>query len=154
MAHIKIDVDDKQLRQALRVAPNKMVNAMHRSLNRSAVMTQRYFRENITKRRSVFTGHLRESVHFQFKNKLTVVVEPEAKYADSVEFGSRPHWVSLRKIAPWAKFHGLEPAMVQQSIRKKGTRKHPFLQKTVKQSEQFAIEDMQKKMNKAIEEIL
>lgn len=154
MAHIKIDVDDEQLRQALRVAPNKMVNAMHRSLNRSAVQTQRYFRENITKRRSVFTGHLRESVHFQFKNKLTVVVEPEAKYADSVEFGSRPHFVSYRKIKPWAKFHGLDPFAVQWSILTKGTRKHPFLQKTVKQSEQFAIEDMQKKMNKAIKEIL
>ena len=68
--NVKIQVNDKELRQALRVAPNRIINAMHTSLARSAVQTQRYFREEITNNGSIHTGELRRSVHFGLKEKL------------------------------------------------------------------------------------
>lgn len=152
--NIRIQIDDDDVKRALHVAPNAVINAMHTSLKRSAVQTQRYFRETLTQHHNVFTGNLRNSVNFHFTNKLSVVIEPEAKYADNVEYGSRPHFVPIRAIAPWARFHGLDPFVVQQSIARKGTRKHPFLKKTSQQAEKFAIDDMQKQLDKTIKEVL
>lgn len=151
---IKIKVDDAQLRRALQVAPNKIINAMHRSLNRSAVQTQRYFREVLTEHGNVYTSHLRRSVHFQFKNKLSVTIEPEAKYADAVEKGTRPHKVSIRELEGWAKFRGINVYALQKSIMHKGTKAHPYEADTAKRAIQFATNDMQTQMNKAIKEIL
>lgn len=152
--NIRIQVDDKQLRQALRIAPNRIVNAMHVSLNRSAVQTQRYFREQITENESIHTGELRRSVHFQFLNKLNVVIEPEAKYADFVEKGTRPHWTSVRNLERWARFRGINPYVLQRSIARKGTKAHPFEKKVADKTVRFAQRDMQQQLNKTIKEVL
>lgn len=152
--NIRIQVDDKQLRQALRIAPNRIVNAMHVSLNRSAVQTQRYFREQITENESIHTGELRRSVHFHFLNKLNVVIEPEAKYADFVEKGTRPHWTSVRNLERWARFRGINPYVLQHSIARKGTKAHPFEKKVADKTVRFAQRDMQQQLNKTIKEVL
>lgn len=152
--NIRIQVDDKQLRQALRIAPNRIVNAMHVSLNRSAVQTQRYFREEITNNGSIHTGELRRSVHFHFLNKLNVVIEPEAKYADFVEKGTRPHWTSVRNLERWARFRGINPYVLQHSIARKGTKAHPFEKKVANKTIRFAQRDMQQQLNKTIKEVL
>ena len=153
-AKISIKVDDAQLKHALAVAPNRIINTMHRSLTRSAIQTQRYFRETLTKHHNVFTGNLRESVKYHFNNKLDVDIAPQAKYAKYVEFGSRPHFISLKKITPWANFRHLDPATVKKGIMTKGTRPHPFLKQTAKLAEKYATEDMQKQLDKAMKEIL
>ena len=152
--NVKIQVNDKELRQALRVAPNRIINAMHTSLTRSAVQTQRYFREEITNNGSIHTGELRRSVHFGFKDKLSVVIEPEAKYADYVENGTKPHWTSVRNLESWAKFRGINPYVLQRSIARKGTKAHPFEQRTAQRATVFATKDMQQQLDKSMKEIL
>jgi hypothetical protein len=151
---IRIKINDKELKQALRIAPQRIINAMHTSLKRSAVQTQRYFREEITNNRSIHTGELRRSVRFHFNNKLNVVIEPGVGYADFVEKGTRPHWTSVRNLERWAKFRGINPYVLQRSIARKGTKAHPFEKKTAKRATEFAQRDMQRQLDKSIKEIL
>ena len=152
--NIKIQVNDQELRQAIRVAPNRIINAMHTSLTRSAVMTQRYFKETLRSHGNIYTGHLWNSVHFSFNNKLSVTVEPKLPYADDVEKGTPPHKVEIEEIQGWALFRGLSPYAVQKSIRRKGTKAHPFEDETATRAMHFAEKDMQQQLDKAIKEIL
>lgn len=151
---LHIDVDDKNLRRALQIAPNRIINAMHTSLTRSAVMTQRYFKETLRSHGNIYTGHLWNSIHFSFKNKLSVTIEPTAPYADDVEKGTPPHKIEIEEIRGWALFHGLNPYAVQKSIRRKGTKAHPYEAETATRAMHFAEKDMQQQLDKAIKEIL
>lgn len=51
-------------------------------------------------------------------------------HSKSLEFGSQPHWTSVKNLQPWARrVLGDEDLAyaVQRSIAKKGTKKHPFM---------------------------
>lgn len=57
------------------------------------------------------------------------------KYASAVEFGTAPHYVSPKVLAPWAEKKGLNPYAVSKSIQRKGTKAHPFFQESVDYAE-------------------
>jgi len=77
------------------------------------------------------TGDLARSIATDIKARiLTGIVGldyPGKKYGKHVEFGTRPHWVSVKALERWAKKKGISPYAVQKSIARKGTKKHPFL---------------------------
>lgn len=148
---LRINVNDKQLRQALSVAPERVISGMNHSLRRIAVFTQRAFREEEP---VGATGLLRQSTNFHFMTKLSVVVEPQAKYADYVEKGTKPHWTSVHNLERWARMKGINPYALQHSIAKHGTKAHPFEDKVYKRAVQFATQDMQNQIDKTIKEIL
>ena len=152
--NLHITIDDKAVRRALNVAPEQVVNTMHVSLQRSAVYAQRMFRTNITDNGSVHTGELRRSVEFKFENKLAVNIRPMAKYAPFVEYGTRPHWTSVRNLERWAKFRGINAYALQRSIAMHGTKPHPYEEKTFKQVQPYAIRNMQQSLNRVVKEIL
>lgn len=149
--NIKFKVDDKAVRKALSVAPRAIVEAINLSLRRTAVYTQRCFRQNMP---AGTTGNLRRSVTYKFLNKVTVQVEPSAKYADYVEHGTRPHWTSVRNLERWANLKGINPYALQHSIAKHGTRPHPYLHKTTEQASSFLQHDLPFHINDVIERYL
>jgi hypothetical protein len=51
------------------------------------------------------------------------------------QYGTAPHYVSPRVLAPWAEKKGLNPFAVSKSIQKKGTKANPFFADTVEYSE-------------------
>lgn len=57
-----------------------------------------------------------------------VIVESEAPYSGAVEEGSRPHTPPFSPIARWARRHGIPGGAVWTSIRRHGTRPHPFME--------------------------
>lgn len=148
---LHIQVDDKDLRQALSVAPERVISGMNTSLRRIAVFTQRAFREEEP---VGATGQLRQSTNFHFNNRLSVRVEPEAKYADYVEKGTKPHWTSVRNLERWANLKGINPYALQHSIATHGTKAHPFEEKVYRRAVEFATQDMQNQLNKTIRETI
>lgn len=93
------------------------------------------------------TGDLRGSVHYFFSRSDTVTVEPTAKYAGAVEYGSRPHWTSVRpgtSLYAWATQKGISPYALQRSIARKGTKPHPFLEPTYRIMEPKINDDFEK----------
>ena len=54
-----------------------------------------------------------------------------ADYAVAVEKGTKPHWVSIEAITPWAKSKGIPPFLVARSIAKKGTKANPFFSRAI-----------------------
>lgn len=129
MAHMKVSIDARQVREMLKVAPEKVRTRLERVLNIVSIETQREMRINAN---VGVSGDLRQSIKFNVSG-LTSVVGPTAKYADAVESGSRPHWVSAKPgspLAKWAVAKGISPYAVQRSIAKKGTKPHPFVAPT------------------------
>lgn len=146
-----IRVDDRVVREALAIAPAKVVRGIEMSLRRSAVFGQRQYRINMP---AGATGYMRRSATFHFSTRVSVKVEPTAEYADYVDTGTKPHWTSVKNLERWAKIKGLNPYAVQRGIAKHGTKAHPFQDKTASQVERFAGNDMTIQMAKTIKEIL
>ena len=155
--NIRIQVDDKQLRQALRIAPNRIINAMHKSLTNTAIETQNNFKIEIRKNGSINTGRLWQKIPYVFHNKLSVTVGPSMPYAIFVEKGTKPHWTSVREgtsLRDWADKKKINPYALQRSIARKGTKAHPFEKKVADKTVRFAQRDMQHQLDKTIKEIL
>lgn len=151
MADLKIKYDDTALRRALEIAPVRVMRDLNISLRRSAVMTQRLFRTEMPVGK---TGSLRRSVNYNFSGLLNVTVYPTARHAEYVEFGTPPHWTSVKNLEPWAKMKGLNPYAVQRGIAKHGTRPQPFLHRVYLGAEAYALKDMEMQINKTINEVL
>ena len=82
------------------------------------------------------------------------MVEPEAKYADYVEKGTKPHWTSVHNLERWANLKGINPYALQHSIATHGTKAHPFEEKVYRRAVEFATQDMQNQLNKTIRETI
>ncbi len=57
-----------------------------------------------------------------------IIVESEALYSGAVEEGSRPHIPPWAPIIRWAARHGIPAGAIHWTIRRKGTRPHPFME--------------------------
>lgn len=87
------------------------------------------------KKGGYFRGNLWRSMQKPRIRPLEVEVGPTVKYAIYVHRGTKPHWVSARHLAPWAKAKGLNVYALQKSIAKKGTKANPFMDRTAKRAE-------------------
>ena len=154
MSSFVINVNKKKVEQALRVAPNKIINSMHDSLTESAIYASNQFKRTLTRHHSIDTGLLRASVSFRFMNRLKVRIAPAQKYAKYVEYGTRPHHVSPEHLEGWAHRHGISPYAVAKSIAKKGTKAHPFVDETFAKVEPYAVHNMNKHIKTTVKEVL
>jgi len=148
---LHVDVSTNNLRKAVKAAPDKIVETMHRSLARSAIKGQDYFR---LKMPVGVSGFLRQHIAIKWNNRLSVTVDPTAPYADYVEYGTRPHWTSVHNLEAWARLKGINPYALQRSIAKKGTKPHPYLAFVSYYTAKFAANDMEQSLKKAIKEII
>lgn len=76
-----------------------------------------------------------------------------AKYALDVEQGTKPHFVPVDEIAPWAKKKGLNPWAVAKSIAKKGTKANPFFARAVTNATDGVNTEMQAAMKSITAEL-
>lgn len=126
MPSVTIDVDTRQVQAMLQRAPGFVRERLHRTLNMAAIATQRELRIAAP---VAVTGDLRKSIKVEL-NGLSAIVGPTTKYANAIEFGDGPKWVSVKDGSPlrdWADAKGINPYAVQRSIAKKGTKAHPFV---------------------------
>jgi hypothetical protein len=151
MANLSITVDSSDLRRALQIAPREIVLSINTSLRRSSVFTQRKFRQVLPVGTS---GGLRRSVQYGFKSMTEVEIEPKAKHAPYIEYGTRPHWTSVKNLESWARSKCINTYAVQRRIAKHGTRPQPFLHTVLTSADQFAGDDMTKSINKTVDRVL
>ena len=148
---MQFKLDIKQALAASRLAPEAMINSINRTLLETAIYAQRCFRKNMPVGK---TGALRRTVYYTFLGKTRVRIEPEQKYADYVEFGTRPHFPPVEAITPWANMHGINPYALAHSIAKHGTRPHPFLDRTVSEVRPFAERSLARNVQQTINKVL
>lgn len=80
------------------------------------------------------TGRLASSIRPEF-GVLRAEISPHVDYAIYLHEGTRPHWVPISAIAPWANRHNIPPAVVQRSIAQKGTKANPFMVRAAQASQ-------------------
>ena len=128
----------KELRRALR-NPKFVKGPASRFVRRVAFNVQ----AEAVKAAPSDTGRLRQSITPQFdKGGLRAKVGTNLKYAQPVEFGSRPHWPPLKALQPWARRHGFPGGktgafLVARAIARKGTKPRSFLGKSLTESRGF-----------------
>lgn len=66
--------------------------------------------------------------------RFTGTLESLTPYAAAVHEGTAPHMPPIDAITPWANKKGINPWAVAMSIKKKGTKANPFLQRAVDES--------------------
>jgi hypothetical protein len=129
-----------------RVAEKHVNYAIQRSL-------VRLFGEE--KRQAPFgvSGNLRDRWNIslgRFTGKLTSGV----LYSIFVEFGTRPHIVSVTKdFMRWANKKGLNPWAVAKSIQKKGTQANPFFQRSILRTRKGMSDEFHTALKNIINEI-
>ena len=143
-----IKIDDKAVKHALSVAPKEMTNGLSRIIRRSSLHAQREFTRNIPKGQ---TGFARNNIAIEHPSKLSAIIYPRARYADFIETGTRPHWTSIQNIEGWARFRGLNPYAVQRSIARKGTKAHPYLNKTYRAVRTEFVSEVNQQAQKIID---
>lgn len=152
MASLNITVDSAQVRHMLAIAPERVKSRLNRVLNIVAIEAQREMRQQAN---VGVTGDLRKSVKYEVVG-LQAIIGPTASYADAVESGSRPHYVSIRpgsSLRTWADRKGINPYALQKSIARKGTRPHPFVEPTRAAIEPLVERRFDSEMDKLAQEL-
>ena len=97
----------------------------------------------------VDTGNLRDRSKLDMK-RFQGSLSSQMPYALAIENGSRPHFVAIEKIRPWAEKRGLNPWAIAKTIAKKGTRPNPFFKRTL----EGAQEGVDIEFTKALSDIM
>lgn len=145
---MRVKIDDTAVKQALSIAPKEMTKSLETIIHRTALRVQREFTKNINKGQ---TGFARNNIAIERPNRLTATIYPRARYADFLETGTRPHWTSIQNIEGYARFRGLNPYALQRSIARKGTKAHPFLDKTYRKARNDFINEVNEQAQKTID---
>lgn len=91
----------------------------------------------------VFTGNLRRSIISKVQpigSNPGAIIAAQAHYAPYVEHGTRPHTPPFHPIARYASRHGILPGALWMTIRKFGTREHPFMRPAFDEKRQAVID--------------
>ena len=100
------------------------------------------------------TGNLRRSISSHVKpigGNVAAIVAAAAKYARPVEYGSKPHTPPLAAIARWANRRGLNPGAVWMTIRRQGTKPHPFMVPALEEKQASVIDIFTAGIRRAVE---
>lgn len=131
MAGIGMGVDiegQEQVSRLLQQIPPVLRRRVGQLVEGSAIDVQRELR--IAAHVGV-TGQLRNSITYRLEEDgLRAIVEPTVEYAEDVEKGRGPVWLSVDENSPlrkWAELKGLNPYAVRNAIAKHGTQPHPFV---------------------------
>ncbi len=124
---MNIEIDkrtlDKLQRQLKEVAKKDKKAAL-----KGMIATGYEIHSEAVKKVPVDMGRLRTSLAVESdSNKMEVRIGTNVKYAPFVEFGTRPHTPPIEPIQEWADRKGADAGAVWMSIRKHGTKPHPFL---------------------------
>lgn len=126
--NVKLIGDDDLKRKLVSSRADKPVG---RFLGRAAFTVQGAAR----KKAPVDTGRLRNSIGTESPTNRMRRVGPNVDYGAHVEYGTRPHWPPPGVMAKWAKKHGMTEKAARFAISRSGTRKQPYMQPAVDESE-------------------
>jgi HK97 gp10 family phage protein len=100
------------------------------------------------------TGTLRRSITSAVKpisGTPAGIVSAPVRYAQAVEYGSKPHTPPLQPVQRWAKRKGLPGGAVWMSIRKRGTKPHPFMEPAFTNNKESVIAMLHKALQMVVE---
>lgn len=95
------------------------------------------------------SGLLRSQINISY-GELRGTISANSQYALFVEEGTKPHWVPIAALQPWADLKGIPVYALQKSIAKVGTKAQPFMEKAAQQS----TEQIQVYFNEAVATVL
>jgi hypothetical protein len=151
---IGFKIEDAKVRQLFERAPAAVTTRLKSLVEAAAIDVQREMRIAAP---VAVTGQLRGSVRYVISPaQIQAVIKPEVEYAEDVEFGTKPHHVSVAQGTPllaWAKLKGINPYALQKSIERKGTKKHPFVEPTYWKMKPVAQADITAGMSRLVEEL-
>lgn len=128
-----IQIDAKQVAALFQRAPEATEARLRQLIEGGAIDVQRQMMMRATRNVGA-TGDYRRSIRYTLTPlKLEAEIGPNVPYADDLEDGTRPHWVSVKpgsSLARWANLKGINPYAIQHSIAKKGTKPHPIVHDT------------------------
>ena len=138
-----VEIDAKEVTRLFKSAPEVTTRRVRQLIEGSAIDVQR---EMTIAANVGVTGNLRRSVRYKMNPaQLEAEIKPDANYADAVEYGTKPHYVSVRPgtpLAQWARLKGINPYALQRSIARKGTKPHPFVKPTYNKMRPRVINDI------------
>lgn len=102
------------------------------------------------------TGNLKRSIVSSVApigGNPTALIVAQAKYAASVEFGSKPHTPPFGPIRRYAERKGIPEAAggIWMTIRRQGTKEHPFMRPAFAAKKASVEDRMKKAIAKAVE---
>lgn len=150
----EVKIDDSQVRRVFMMYPEQSVRRLVSLIEGAAIDTQAEMRRNVD---VGATGEARNSIHYTMNpSQLSATIAPTVKYAEYLEKGTMPHWVSATPGSPlnrWANMKGLNPWAVQRSIAKKGTKAHPFVEPTYRTMQPRVVRDVVSGFGRFIQEV-
>lgn len=128
---VRVDIDDTSVQEMFGRAQVELKTKVRQLIEGAAIDIQREMRLVAP---VAVTGDLRKSVRYSFSvAQLRAEVSPNVPYARDVERGGKPRYESVKpgsSLRKWAELKGLNPYAVRNSIAKKGTKPHPFVEPT------------------------
>lgn len=155
-ATVVLHFNDEQLRKLILRAPSAVQARIRRLIEAGAVTFQRRERQEApvgVHGGSGLRGSIRYVLH---PSRLEATVEPVISYADAVENGTRPHWVSVAPgsdLRRWAELKGINPYAVQHSIAKKVTKANRFVDRTFRAERAGVEHDIEQGLRQMIAEL-
>lgn len=148
-----VEIDDHEVQQMLKKAPDKVRNTIKLVLYAGAIDTQAHAREEEA---PTFDGGLRRNIKVRiYPDKAEIT--SDAKYSAPIEYGRRAgKHVPVREgvgLHKWATSKGLNPYAVAKSIFKKGTKPNPFMKRTHDIMKPKVENLANRKFNQLIEEL-
>ena len=143
---IKINGFDHLERTLTNISGAELDRQMKRTMEISCDQVRDRARQQLEENKSVDTGELRRSVIKEVSKDSEGwkgVIGPSQPYGEPVEKGSRPHAVSAKKLESWAQKRGINPFALAASIRKKGTRPHPYMLPTLDRMRNKVIQNFE-----------
>ena len=122
---IKVNVDDlNRFSVDIGELSNEIEEGVKKVVKNSAFNIEASAKSNLTKNKSVATGHLRRGVSTDIKGLEATIHTSNIKYAPMVEYGTRPHIIRAKnkKALYWK---GAKHPV--KSVRHPGGRAKPFL---------------------------
>lgn len=151
---IEVDLSElQQLADDLKIAPQKAIRSIHKSMNRFGPKAVRAFRKVLEK--NTYTGQLMDSVSYDYSESAfeleagTTLKRGNFDGGSILEYGTRPiPNVPWRPLYNWAVFKGFDnPFALVAKIRGQGVNPHPFVQKVWLSGEfQRALRELDKQL--------
>jgi hypothetical protein len=154
VSDFSLTIDSREIRRVFGAYPVAATRRLMSLIEGAAIDTQREMRKNVN---VGATGDTRRSIRYTTSPaNLSATISPNVPNAEALEYGSRPHWTSVRPGTPlyrWATFKGISPYAVQRSIAKKGPQAHPFVQPTYRTMRPKVQRDVIAGVSKFIDEV-
>jgi hypothetical protein len=122
----------KELQGKIKLLKERAEKATKEAVNEHAINIQAQAKTNITELPAIDTGRLRSSIRIEnyTTGGYAAKVGTDVNYAQSIEYGQRPHFPPLDPLRAWCRRHGIPDRLVfviARKIAKTGQPAKPFL---------------------------